>query len=88
MSKRLPNRIFPDSFGYFILGKTIHEVQCYALKLDVVTFFACNQMYIKAAAELNNIKIAYFSIKIDFEYNLFNKNCANLLSIYPLQSQK
>ena len=45
-------------------------------------------MYIKAAAELNNIKIAYFSIKIDFEYNLFNKNCANLLSIYPLQSQK
>ena len=43
------------------------------------TFFACDKMYIKATG-LNDIKIAYFS-KIDFECNLFNENCANLLSI-------
>ena len=45
-------------------------------------------MYIKATAAVSNdIKIAYFS-KIDFEFNLFNENCAHLLSIYPRQSQK
>ena len=44
-------------------------------------------MNIKIAAVSNDIKVAYFS-KIDFEGNLFNKNCAHLQSIYPLQSQK
>ena len=40
-------------------------------------------MNIKVAAVSHDIKVAHFS-KIDFEANLFNKNCANLLSIYPL----
>ena len=44
-------------------------------------------MYIKVEAVSNGIKAAYFC-KIDFEGNLFNENCAHLLSIYPLQSQK
>ena len=44
-------------------------------------------MSIKAAAVSNDSKVAYFS-KIDFEGNLFNENCAHLLSIYSLQSQK
>ena len=44
-------------------------------------------MNIKVAAVPNDIKVAYFS-KIDFEGNLFNNNCAHLLSIYSLQSQK
>ena len=44
-------------------------------------------MNIKVAAVSNNIKVAYFS-KIDFEGNLSNENCAHLLSICSLQSQK
>ena len=36
--------MFYDSFGYFILGKSISEVQFYALKLDMFTFYACNKM--------------------------------------------
>ena len=79
--------MFHDSFGYFILGKTIPEVQFYALKLDMLAFYACNKMCIKVAAVSKDIKIAYFS-KIDFERNLCNEDCANLLSIYPFQSQK
>ena len=79
--------MFHDSFGYFILFKTISDVLFYALKLDISTLYAGKKMYIKVAAVPNDIKIAYFS-KIDFESNLFNENCANLLSIYPLQSQK
>ena len=71
--------MFHNSFDYFILGKTIPEIQFYVPKLDMFTFYACNKMYIKAAAGSNNIKITYFR-KIDFEYNLFTKNCVNLLS--------
>ena len=70
--------MFHDSFGYFILVKTIPEVQFYALKLDITTFCAWNKICIKAAAVSNDIKIAYFS-EIDFECNLFNET---------LQSQK
>ena len=44
-------------------------------------------MYIKVAAVSNHFKVAYFS-KIDFEGNLFNENCAHLLSIYPHKSEK
>ena len=44
-------------------------------------------MYIKVAAVSNDIEVAYFC-KIDIKGNLFNENCARLLSIYPLQSQK
>ena len=44
-------------------------------------------MNIKVAAESNDIKVAYFC-KIDIEGNLFNENCAHLLSIYPVQSLK
>ena len=58
-----------------------------ALKLDIFKFYACNKMCIKVAAMSNDIKVAYFS-KIDFKGNLFNENCARLLRIYPLQSQK
>ena len=75
--------MFHDSFGYLILFKTIPDVLFYALKLDIFTFYAGKKMYIKATAVSNDIKIAYFS-KIDFECNLFNKNCANLLSIHSL----
>ena len=72
--------MFHLSFIYFIFGKSLSEVQFYALKLDTFTFYACNKMYIRASvAVLNHIKITYFS-KIDFERNLFNVNCANLLS--------
>ena len=49
--------MFCDSLGNFILGKTIPEVQSYALKLDMFTFFACNKMCIKVAAVSNNICI-------------------------------
>ena len=85
--KRLSNKTFYDSFSYFILGKTIPEVQFSAPKLDIFKFHACNKMYIKVAAVSNDIKVAYFS-KIDFEGTLYNENCAHLLNIYPLQSQK
>ena len=44
-------------------------------------------MYIKVEAVSNGIKAVYFC-KIDFEGNLFKKNCGHLLSINPLQSQK
>ena len=44
-------------------------------------------MYIKVAAVLNDTKVAFFS-KIDFECNLFNKNCAHLQNIYRFQSLK
>ena len=49
----------------------------------MLKFFACNKLRFQAPAVSNDIKIAYFS-KTDFERNLFNENCANLLSIYPL----
>ena len=65
--------MFHGSFGYFILGKTIPEVQFYALKLDMSTFCACNKICIKVAAVSNDIKITYFR-EIDFECNLFNQN--------------
>ena len=38
-------------------------------------------MYNKVAAVSKEIKVAYFS-KIDFKGNVFNENCAHLLSIY------
>ena len=80
--------MFYDSFRDIVLGKTIPEVQCYTLKLDMLAFYACNKMYITAAAAVSNdIKTVYFS-KTDFECNLLNENCANLLSIYTLQSLK
>ena len=41
-------------------------------------------MYMKAVTVSSDIKIVCFS-KIDFECNLSNKNCDNLLGIYPLQ---
>ena len=72
-SKPLSNKMFDDSFVYFILGKTMTEIQFYALKLDMFMFYACNKLYIKAATVSNDIKIAYFS-KISFECNLFNEN--------------
>ena len=81
-SKRFSNKMFYDSFGYFIIGETtiFLKFNFYALKLEMCKFCACSKMYIKAAAVPNDIKIAYLS-KIDFEGNLFNKNCADLLSI-------
>ena len=42
---------------------------------------------VKVAAVSNDVKVGYFN-KIDFEENLFNKNCAHLLTVYPLQLQK
>ena len=53
----------------------------------MLNFYACIKMYIKAAAVSNNTEIAYFS-KINFECNLYNINCTNLLSVYPLKPQK
>ena len=86
--KWLSNKTFYDSFGYCILGKTTFMKSSFsALKLDIFTFYACNKMYIQVAAVSNDIKVEYFS-KTDFEGNVFNENCAHLLSIYPLQSQK
>ena len=49
--------MFCDSLGSFILSKTIPEVQCYALKLDMLMFYACNKIYLKAVAVPKDILI-------------------------------
>ena len=80
--KRLSNKTFYNGFGYFILGKTIPEVQFFCSKTWIYLSFtlATKCMYIKVEAVSNDIKVAYFS-EIDFEGNLFNENSAHLLYV-------
>ena len=83
----LKQKRFTTASAILFSAKLVQKSSFSALKLDVFKFYTRNKMYIKVAAESNDIEVAYFS-KIDFEGNLFNENCAYLLSIYPLQSQK
>ena len=55
--------------------------------LDMFKFYAWCKMYTNAATVSNDIEIVHFT-KIDSDCNLFNKNCADLLNIYPLQPPK
>ena len=85
--KRISNKTFYRRLRLFYIRKTILWSSFSALKLDTFKFYACNKTNIKVAAVSKDIKVAYFS-KIDFEDNLFKENCAHLLSICSLQSQK
>ena len=86
--KRLSIQRFTAASAILFSAKLFLKSSFSAPKLDIFKFYACNKMYIKVATLSNDIKVAYCS-KIDFEGNLFNENCAHLLSIYkPLQSQK
>ena len=78
---------FATTLAILLSAKLFLKSSFSVLKLDIFKFYACNKLYIKVAAVSNDIKVAYFS-KIDFEGNLFDENCAHLLSIYPLQSQQ